>query len=388
LLTEEEKRTLIQEGHQVPSQLPLTKGEEKILKKIRRKIKNKISAQESRRKKKEYVDSLEKRMDTYINENSELKRRLDELARNNKSLLSQLQSLKATLESSSSQSAISTDSLTTTTTTTTTLVSGTTSTNPNQFATLLMVLVLFFAVVLGVWSPVFTKDHLIQSFSRTPTTATTTTSTAAATITTAATKIVQNRLSHRGCGVGGGPSVAATTNSLSSSAAATVTAVCAAASAVAAVTVKTEPESVKDASPLARSKTGSQIELTKVRPFLSKVTNKLPIQQQQQQQATNDSANVEESGQVIFLNIANSDSSPTGSPVTLKPNFNILSSKMSQKCDNSKLGGNYRVINTNTGAAAAAAMSPCGGGGKLPTIFRVINNNPAYLQQSIIKFTQ
>jgi len=32
----------VQEGHQVPSQLPLSKGEEKILKKIRRKIKNKV----------------------------------------------------------------------------------------------------------------------------------------------------------------------------------------------------------------------------------------------------------------------------------------------------------------------------------------------------------
>ncbi|XP_076332879.1 cyclic AMP response element-binding protein A-like isoform X2 [Tachypleus tridentatus] len=94
-LTDEEKRTLLAEGYPVPQRLPLTKVEERSLKKIRRKIKNKISAQESRRKKKEYVDALEKRVEKLTSENSEYKTIIDSLENNNKLLLSQVQKLRA-----------------------------------------------------------------------------------------------------------------------------------------------------------------------------------------------------------------------------------------------------------------------------------------------------
>ncbi|BFF96441.1 cyclic AMP response element-binding protein A [Drosophila madeirensis] len=95
LLTEEEKRTLLAEGYPIPQKLPLTKAEEKSLKKIRRKIKNKISAQESRRKKKEYMDQLERRVEILVTENHDYKKRLESLEETNANLLSQLHKLQA-----------------------------------------------------------------------------------------------------------------------------------------------------------------------------------------------------------------------------------------------------------------------------------------------------
>ncbi|KAI1888468.1 hypothetical protein AGOR_G00185460 [Albula goreensis] len=128
LLTEEEKRTLIAEGYPVPTKLPLSKAEEKALKKIRRKIKNKISAQESRRKKKEYMDTLEKKVETCSNENSELRRKVETLECTNKSLLQQLHSLQAVVAGKVPRSC---------------RVTGT------QTSTCLMVVVLCFAMFLG-----------------------------------------------------------------------------------------------------------------------------------------------------------------------------------------------------------------------------------------------
>uniref|UniRef100_A0A8C2ZM34 Cyclic AMP-responsive element-binding protein 3-like protein 2 n=1 Tax=Cyclopterus lumpus TaxID=8103 RepID=A0A8C2ZM34_CYCLU len=132
MLTEEERRTLVAEGYPVPTKLPLTKAEEKALKKIRRKIKNKISAQESRRKKKEYMDALEKKVETCSNENNELRRKVETLECTNKSLLQQLQSLQALVAGKVPKSC---------------RMAGT------QTSSCLMVVVLCFALFLGSFSP-------------------------------------------------------------------------------------------------------------------------------------------------------------------------------------------------------------------------------------------
>jgi hypothetical protein len=445
MLTEEEKRTLVQEGHQVPTQLPLTKGEEKILKKIRRKIKNKISAQESRRKKKEYVDSLEKRMETYINENSELKKRLEELELNNKSLLSQLQSMRVTLENSdtTAQQSLALQQPEN--------VCGLAvqSSNTSQFGTLLMVLVLFFAVVLGVWSPVFTKDQMVRHFSTTnaatsasataasaAAASTTTTSTAAAAASSAttatATNVITSGLVNQQQRV---------SNSIASGAAA-VTAVCAAATSAAvasaaAFSVKTESvtpshspnnsgetlnsssqeqndmdtiastvsfvesgqlnhvttlfNTNNNANSVARSKTGTAVELTKVRPFIGKVAK---TNRTDEEQPSN-------SSQIIILNIANTNSAPMNdvvSSATSSSFSSILGAKMGHHATKQTINcaspnaGNYRVINTNAHSTNGLSPSAATTGTKLPTRFRVINNNNhnsngggAYAGPSIIK---
>jgi hypothetical protein len=93
-LSLEEKRTLLAEGYQLPTSLPLTKAECEALKIVRRKIKNKLSAQESRRKRREYVNALESRLNQFHRDNVALRAKMKQLLVNNRSLVAQLNSIK------------------------------------------------------------------------------------------------------------------------------------------------------------------------------------------------------------------------------------------------------------------------------------------------------
>ncbi|XP_071750903.1 cAMP responsive element binding protein 3-like 3 like [Centroberyx gerrardi] len=98
VLTEEEKRLLAKEGATIPSYMPLTKAEERTLKRVRRKIRNKQSAQESRKKKKVYVDGLENRVAICTAHNLELQKKVQLLQKQNISLIEQLKKLQAMMK--------------------------------------------------------------------------------------------------------------------------------------------------------------------------------------------------------------------------------------------------------------------------------------------------
>ncbi|XP_069061810.1 cyclic AMP-responsive element-binding protein 3 isoform X1 [Pleurodeles waltl] len=107
ILTEEEKRLLGKEGVTLPTHLPLTKSEERVLKRVRRKIRNKQSAQESRRKKKDYVGGLENRVAACTVQNQELQKKVQLLQKQNTSLLQQLRNLQALLKQTTTKTTTS-----------------------------------------------------------------------------------------------------------------------------------------------------------------------------------------------------------------------------------------------------------------------------------------
>nr|XP_016853735.1 PREDICTED: cyclic AMP-responsive element-binding protein 3 [Anolis carolinensis] len=78
-------------------------AEERVLKRVRRKIRNKLSAQESRRRKKVYVDGLESRVVACTAQNSELQKKVQQLQKQNSSLLEQLRKLQAMVQRSTTK---------------------------------------------------------------------------------------------------------------------------------------------------------------------------------------------------------------------------------------------------------------------------------------------
>ena len=99
-LTEDEKSILKKEGVVLPENVhTLTKTEERHIKQVKRRIKNKISAAESRKRKKYYLDGLEERVQQTTSLNCELQKRVSELEKRNLDLLTTVKRMKSFLSS-------------------------------------------------------------------------------------------------------------------------------------------------------------------------------------------------------------------------------------------------------------------------------------------------
>ena len=99
-LTEDEKSILKKEGVVLPDNVhTLTKTEERHIKQVKRRIKNKMSAAESRKRKKNYLDGLEDRVQQTTSLNCELQKRVSELEKRNLDLVTSVKRMRTFLTS-------------------------------------------------------------------------------------------------------------------------------------------------------------------------------------------------------------------------------------------------------------------------------------------------
>lgn len=82
-----------------------TKSQERVIKRIRRKIRNKKSAHESRRRKKEFVETLQQEFQDVKDENVNLRKRINQLESQNTQLKSHVSKLKAFIAAASQRTA-------------------------------------------------------------------------------------------------------------------------------------------------------------------------------------------------------------------------------------------------------------------------------------------
>ena len=316
-------------------------------------------------------------MENYINENVELKKRLESLEANNKNLLLQLQKMQTSLATGGNNNnninpvaapCLNNNNMPD---------SGNMNINSaNQFGTLLMVLVLFFTVLLGVWSPVLTKDQISHV-----------SATAATTAAAAASAAVSSSCGNRS------PSNAI---SFSAAASATTTAAVAVASLAVASSVAqvkgdtllpatsgdlNEPNEdeflasndsalllLNNQSQTARSKAGTAVELTKVRPFIRKIPSVVVGEETTQPPPP----------PIVILNLgSNSNAKISETPPPHKSNTNSLITLGGGMSTNAT---NFRVINTIGGGSQQANANA----GKLPTRFRLINNGITSFNSHIV----
>ncbi|EUB57190.1 Cyclic AMP-responsive element-binding protein 3-like protein 4 [Echinococcus granulosus] len=95
VLTAEEKRLLVQMGQRIPTAFPLTRGEERAIRTMRRKIRNKLSAKASRARRQEYLSRLESRVADCHKENQRLRSRVTELEKDKRGLLANLRQMRS-----------------------------------------------------------------------------------------------------------------------------------------------------------------------------------------------------------------------------------------------------------------------------------------------------